>query len=182
MLTNNLLSGTKIHLNAVTEEDIPTITNWYQNADFLRLLDAVAAMPRGYEETKKEFLQSSPNTFRFAIRENGSQQLLGIVQLQSILWTHGVTWVAIEIDPAHQNKGIGQEAMQLCLKFAFHELNMHRVQLTVFEYNSRAIATYEKLGFQQEGAYREFLFRDGKRYDMLLFGLLRPEWEAMQRD
>jgi len=182
MLTNNLLVGTKIHLNSVTEEDIPLITTWYQNADFLRLLDAVPSMPRGQEELKKEFMQTSPTLFRFAIRDNESKQLLGIVQLQGILWNHGATWIAIEIDPDQQNKGIGQEAIRLCLKFAFHELNLHRVQLTVFGYNSRAIATYEKLGFQREGTYREFLFRDGKRYDMLLYGLLRSEWEALQTD
>jgi RimJ/RimL family protein N-acetyltransferase len=68
--------------------------------------------------------------------------------------------------------------MTLALNFAFEELNMHRVQLTVFQYNERAVALYEKLGFQKEGVYREFLHRDGKRYDMYLYGLLRSEWES----
>ena len=70
--------------------------------------------------------------------------------------------------------------MRLALKFAFDELNLHRVQLTVFAYNDRAIALYEKLGFQREGTFREFLHRDGARYDMYLYGLLRREWEARQ--
>ena len=63
------------------------------------------------------------------------------------------------------------------MRFAFDELNLHRVQLTVFSYNERAIALYEKLGFQREGVYREHLQRDGRRYDMYLYGLLRHEWE-----
>ncbi len=46
----------------------------------------------------------------------------------------------------------------------------------MFEYNERAIALYEKLGFRREGVYREFLSRDGQRYDMYLYGLLRREW------
>jgi RimJ/RimL family protein N-acetyltransferase len=61
------------------------------------------------------------------------------------------------------------------------ELNLHRVQLTVFSYNERAIALYEKLGFQREGVYREFIQRDGRRYDMYLYGLLRREWKANQK-
>ena len=61
---------------------------------------------------------------------------------------------------------------------AFGELNLHRVQLTVFAYNERAIALYEKLGFVREGVYREFMACDGVRYDMYLYGLLRREWEA----
>jgi len=62
--------------------------------------------------------------------------------------------------------------------FAFDELNLHRVTATVFSNNERSIALFEKLGFRREGVYREFLQRDGRRYDMYLYGLLRPEWEA----
>jgi RimJ/RimL family protein N-acetyltransferase len=51
----------------------------------------------------------------------------------------------------------------------------------VFSYNKRAIALYEKLGFQREGVYREFLQRDGKRFDMYLYGILRREWDARQQ-
>ena len=86
--------------------------------------------------------------------------------------------VSIAIGEAKQwGKGYGYEAMQLVLRFAFDELNLHRVQLTVFCYNKRAIALYEKLGFQREGIHREHLQRDGRRYDMYLYGLLRSEWE-----
>jgi len=71
--------------------------------------------------------------------------------------------------------------MQLALQFAFNELNLHRLQLTVFSYNDRAIALYEKLGFQREGVYREFLQRDGERHDMYLYGLLLREWQELQK-
>lgn len=97
------------------------------------------------------------------------------------MWTHQVGWVSVAFgDRANWGKGYGSEAMRVALAFAFHELNLHRVQLTVFSYNERAIALYEKLGFQRDGTLREFLQRDGRRYDMYLYGLLRREWEAMQ--
>jgi RimJ/RimL family protein N-acetyltransferase len=68
--------------------------------------------------------------------------------------------------------------MELLLDFAFNEINLHRVFLTVFSYNQRAIRLYEKLGFQREGIYREHLQRDGQRFDMLHYGILRREWAA----
>jgi RimJ/RimL family protein N-acetyltransferase len=68
--------------------------------------------------------------------------------------------------------------MRLLLHFAFGELNLRRVQLTVFSYNAAAIRLYEKLGFRREGAFREFVQRDGQLYDLYLYGLLRREWEA----
>jgi RimJ/RimL family protein N-acetyltransferase len=85
-------------------------------------------------------------------------------------------------DPANWGQGYGYEAAQLALAFAFDELNLHRVTTTVFSYNERSIALVEKLGFRTEGAFREFLHRDGRRHDMLLYGLLRPEWEARRQD
>ncbi len=70
--------------------------------------------------------------------------------------------------------------MELILRFVFHELNLHRIQLTVFSYNERAVALYENLGFTREGVYREHLQRDGQRHDMYLYGLLRREWSEGQ--
>ena len=73
-------------------------------------------------------------------------------------------------------QGYGTEALHLALQYAFDELNLHRITLTVIAYNERAIALYERAGFQREGVFREFGRRDGKRYDMYLYGLLNREW------
>jgi RimJ/RimL family protein N-acetyltransferase len=64
------------------------------------------------------------------------------------------------------------------LRYAFCELNLHRVSLTVFEYNPRGIHSYEKCGFKHEGCIRELILRDGKRWDVLHMGILRQEWQA----
>ena len=63
------------------------------------------------------------------------------------------------------------------LRFAFTELNLRRVSLTVYEYNPRAIRSYEKAGFVVEGRVRQCLNRDGRRWDMLCMGILKEAWE-----
>lgn len=74
------------------------------------------------------------------------------------------------------SKGYGTDAMNVILRFAFDELNLYRISLNVFEYNQRAIRSYEKVGFVVEGREREFLRRAGRRWDMIFMGLLREEW------
>jgi len=64
--------------------------------------------------------------------------------------------------------------------YGFRELGLYRITLSVFSYNTRAIRSYEKVGFVREQVQRAALFRDGERYDMYIMGLLRPEWEAQQ--
>ncbi|PKO21452.1 MAG: GNAT family N-acetyltransferase [Chloroflexi bacterium HGW-Chloroflexi-1] len=181
MLSVNILRGKTVRLTAVNKADLPTLVRWYQDAGLLRLWNADAAVPRSEAELVKwlDEEEKKPNGYRFAIRPLEGDDLLGYVEIDGILWPHQVGWLSIGIgDRTNWGQGYGREATELGLNFAFGELNLHRLQLTVFEYNARAIALYEKLGFRREGVYREFMQRDGQRYDMYLYGLLRPEWEA----
>jgi RimJ/RimL family protein N-acetyltransferase len=183
MVPSNLLRGANVRLTALAHADLPAIARWYQDAEFLRLLNASPSYPQA-EDALAQWLEErhkAQNAFLFAVRRLEDDDLIGVIELDDILWAQQVGWFSISIgDRAQQNRGYGSEAMRLALTFAFQELNLHRVQLTVFSYNERAIALYEKLGFQREGAYREFLHRDGQRYDMYLYGLLRREWESQR--
>ena len=74
------------------------------------------------------------------------------------------------------SKGYGTDVMNVLLRFAFTEINLKRVTLTVFEYNPRAVRSYEKAGFRHEGRLRDLLYREGRRWDNLFMGILREEW------
>lgn len=179
--TPNLLHGARLRLGALTHADLPTIARWFEQTEFGRLFDARPAAPRDELALARwlEQQHGSESAYVFAVRLLERDELIGYIELDGILWAHQVAWVSIGLgDPARRGQGYGAEALGLALAFAFQELNLHRVQLTVFSYNLPAIALYEKLGFQREGAQREFLQRDGRRYDMYLYGLLRREWAA----
>lgn len=181
----DLFRGRVVRLAAMTEGDLPTLAAWQQDAGFLRLLDAKPAHPRTQAQLA-EWLQQeqkSSENFLFAIRPLHGDELLGFVTVGEILWSHRSAWLTIAIGaPSNRGRGYGSDALRLALRFAFQELNLRRVQLTVFAYNRRAIDVYERLGFQQEGIFREALERDGRTHDMYLYGMLRREWEASQRE
>lgn len=179
-----LLLGTRVRLTALTPEDVPTLVRWHQDSVFLRLFDSRPAVPKTTTEMTRwlEELGKDETAFAFAVRPVGDEQLLGYAEIDGIVWQHGVCGVGIGIgDSADWGKGYGAETARLVLAFAFDELNMHRVQATVFSYNERSLALVERVGFRREGTYREFLQRDGKRFDMHLYGLLRREWQGQSR-
>jgi RimJ/RimL family protein N-acetyltransferase len=62
------------------------------------------------------------------------------------------------------------------LSHAFERLALHRVGLTVFSYNIRAIRAYEKAGFRVEGRLRDAIMRDGRYFDEVQMGVLATEW------
>ena len=74
------------------------------------------------------------------------------------------------------NKGIGYKATKEVLKYAFKSLNLHRVELEVFDYNPRAKAMYEKCGFIQEGIKRDALFLNDKFYNVFIMSILSHEF------
>lgn len=177
----NLFSGPRVRLTAVRPDDVPAVTRWYEDSEFSRQYDASPAFPRPAARVHNYLFEpeKSESAFRFGIRLHHSDDLIGLVDLDSIVWTSGVGWLAIGIgEPLYRGQGYGSEAMALLLRFAFHELNLHRVQLTVFSYNLRAIHLYERLGFVREGVMREFLYRDRQHFDVVLYGLLAREWEG----
>jgi RimJ/RimL family protein N-acetyltransferase len=183
MITDNILRGRKIRLTAITKEDIKAISHWYEDAGFSRLFDATPAVPKSQNQLANllEEQEKNKDIYLFAIRPIDDNVLLGYVELDGFLWAHQNCWLSIGLgDRKNWGKGYGREAMELILRFVFHELNLHRIQLTVFSYNERAVALYENLGFTREGVYREHLQRDGQRHDMYLYGLLRREWSEGQ--
>ncbi len=180
MLDYQILKGQRLILDRMKEKDIVEIATWYEDEEFLRNLDAIPAFPKTETEIEKWINNKQHNTYTMAIRAYDSKKIIGYVEFDGILWNHRNSWISIAIGGNNRGNGFGKEALELALKFAFQELNLHRIQLTVFEYNHRAISLYEKIGFKKEGSHRDFLERDGKRYDMHLYGLLRHEWIGNQ--
>lgn len=185
MRNSSLLHGSRVWLTALSRDDAAVIARWDTDSEFIRLLDSSPAYPRNEDQVARwiENEQKSCDNFLFGIRLVETDDLIGWLELDGIQWNHQTCSLGIGIgNRALWGQGYGAEAMNLALEFAFYELNLHGVHLTVFSYNQRAITLYEKLGFQREGAYREYLQRDGQRYDMLLYGILRHEWEALREE
>lgn len=180
MLNNDLLKGNNLRLTSLKEEDLNTFENWYNDVKFLRHYDMIAAFPKSHPQLLEmlQDIRNSNDRYIFAVRTMKENKFIGVTGFENILWNNGVAVIYIGIgDNTFRGKGFGKEALELTMEFGFQELNLHRIQLNVLSYNDPAIKLYENLGFKREGVYREFIHRDGKRYDMYLYGILRSEWE-----
>ncbi len=82
------------------------------------------------------------------------------------LWISGAT-----------NRGLGTEAVRLSMGHAF-AIGLHRVELDVYDFNTRARHIYEKLGFVLEGTKRQALRFDDEWVDCHVMGLLASEWRG----
>lgn len=104
-------------------------------------------------------------------------EIIGDIALQDMDPTNRSTNLRIMIDSSkHQGKGYGTEALKLMLDYAFGILQLHRVELNVFDYNDRAKYVYEKVGFKTEGRQRDAMFYNHAYYDSILMSMLEYEY------
>ena len=73
--------------------------------------------------------------------------------------------------------GYGTEATELMLEHAFEVLGLHRIALSVFEFNQRAVQSYLKVGFAIEGPARDAIWRDGRYWDEISMSVLDSDWQ-----
>lgn len=186
-MNGRLLRGSLVRLSSPTDAEAmaKAWSRWNRDMDYYRPLDSdpprffSTKIIKDWEEKNQEKVDT--DSFFFTVRTLQDDTLIGFTALWEISWPHGESFVSIGIgEPGYRGKGYGTEAMRLTLEYAFEELNLWRVSLIVFEYNPRAIRSYEKNGFVKEGVIREVMRRDGRRWDWYIMGVLRPDWQALQ--
>jgi RimJ/RimL family protein N-acetyltransferase len=186
VLSNDLFRGELVRLSAIEPEELSkAISGWHRDSALLRLMDTnvsrVYSPKAARDWIEKQVYSDKPEMHWFAIHTLAEDRLIGDIDLSTVYNGHGDTFVGIGIgEREFWGKGYGTDAMCVILRYAFTELNMQRVSLDVFEYNPRAVRSYEKAGFRYEGRERRLLNRDGRRWDLIFMGILRPEWEALQ--
>ena len=178
-MNNSIFDGKKVRLTIVDpEKDTEYLAKWSLDSEYSRLLNDGAAYMWTPKQIK-EWIEKEKNIYFFIIRTMADDQPIGFLDLSGFNWSTRDAWVGIGLgEREFWGKGYGTEAMQIILRYAFQEMNLNRINLNVFEYNSRAQKSYLKCGFVEEGRSRQSMLRDGKRWDMVYMGLLRSEWEA----
>ena len=118
----------------------------------------------------------------YGIHVKASGRLIGLTTFSSLDPDNGSVLFHITIGERDAwGHGYGTEAARLMLWLAFERIGLHRVGLSVFAFNERAIRSYEKAGFRVEGRLREAIARDGRYWDEIQMGILRDEWLAARR-
>jgi RimJ/RimL family protein N-acetyltransferase len=178
----DMFTGKLVRLSAFdTEEMSKAFARWSLNSEYLRLLNSsphrMQSAKAAAKWMEKEAEEISPSGYYFSIRTLAEDKLIGELGLDVVNWPGRDAFVGLGIgEPEYWSKGYGTDVMNVLLRFAFIEINLRRVTLTVFEYNPRAIRSYEKAGFCHEGHLRNYLNREGRRWNELYMGILREEW------
>lgn len=175
---DSILTGERVRLRQLRDEDIPQLCDWWRDPT-TGLLQYQSVRPAPDSELAELFRKWSANSgddvgLSIETREGG--ELLGHVALFGVRLATRCATIGIVLGRQFWSQGYGTDAMRVVVRYGFAELGLHRLQLGLWSYNTRALAAYRTVGFREEGRRRESVFHDGVWYDEVLMGFLDREY------
>jgi RimJ/RimL family protein N-acetyltransferase len=170
-----LCQGKLVRLRAFERADLKRCVEWFADPEvrenlYLRYPMSMDEEERWYED----YVKKLDDNRIFAI-ETLKGKHIGNVGLHKMDHLNRHAEIGIFIgDKASWGKGCGTEAMLLLVKFAFDEMNLHKVYLMHFEGNARGHKCYLKAGFAEEGVMRDHVFKGGRFKDQIVMSAINP--------
>jgi RimJ/RimL family protein N-acetyltransferase len=150
--SDRFLTGSRIRLRPLERTDLPRYQELLCDPEInlsyggLGVPDSLAKLQRRYDAGGYD---ATDRYLHLVIEAGGT--LIGQVSLMNDenLPSRTATFGIFIGDPGYL--GHGSEASMIFLNYEFSILGYHKINLDLFEYNARARALYEKLGFVHEG-------------------------------
>jgi RimJ/RimL family protein N-acetyltransferase len=168
-----VLPGPRVTLRPLDERDVDDQLRAVQDPELRRLTGTHRTFTRADIEAWVAGRAEAEGRYDWAVTETDGGDWLGDCALNDIDEDNGSAGFRIAVD-RRPGEGLGTEATGLVLGFAFGELGLYRVELEVFDFNTRAQKSYAKCGFTVEGVKRGGLLWAGQRHDVICMAALNP--------
>lgn len=174
-----MIVGRRIRLRAVERTDLDTLYLWWNDPDLWNLIGSRQRLT-GQEEVvawfESELDKTSPQEGRTFAIDDDEGHLVGTTWYGSYEAGDRQSTVGLYIgSEAMRGQGLGSDALRTLVGYLFGELGLHKVRLFVEAENAPALACYRRLGFVEEGRFREHRFYAGRFHDFIAMGLLARE-------
>lgn len=172
-----------ITLRAIEESDLELIREMI-NDPIIENMTGGGGFPVSMYQQKKWFesIQSLKNELRLMI-DTEKHGAIGTVVLSNIDYKNGTAEFHAKIASSKNIRGLGYgiKAYKATFDYAFNQMNLNCIITGNIEYNSVTEHIKEKCGFKQEGVLRERVYKNGKHHSIIVWSLLRSDWEKLNK-
>lgn len=179
--------GRQVHLRTFTPDDLDHLARWAVDPALQRMVGSeLLQLYRDVYENDPSFFEAvltdTTQIVLIVMANEGFSRPIGFVRLFNIHQSEG--YAAIETvmgDFRAARRGFGVQASRLMGYYGVDTLGLRRLEAKAYEYNALSINTLRRNGFTHEGTLRKATLRDGRYWDIMIFGILRDEIEEQRR-
>ncbi|KIL48276.1 GNAT family N-acetyltransferase [Jeotgalibacillus soli] len=179
-----LLESERLYFRPLTTQDVDLVVElMLRNRHFWtihepRHQDAYYTREVQYEklaEAEEQLRLGKEYSWGIFLKE--SSRLIGSISIYSIRrLPFSSAFVGYSLDESVTGQGLGTEAVNAVLSFAFRDFGLHRMEALVSPKNMASMRVLEKVGMMQEGRMRKNLFINGKWEDHFLYSMLEEDF------
>lgn len=161
--------------------DLSNLVRWMNDPDVIENLLIYTPLSSVDEQNWFESMMKQPieeHAYVIEILEGEKWIPIGSTSFHLLDWKNRSAELGLSIgEKKYWNHGYGRDTVRLMLRYAFNDLNLNRVSLTVFDTNERGKRAYLAAGFVEEGRLRQDIYKNGHYHDTFIMSVLRDEWQ-----
>jgi RimJ/RimL family protein N-acetyltransferase len=167
--------GEKVALGPLLRDQLPLYLEWFNDLEYARTTSGVRPMTLEQLEGYYDNDMKDRGQVHFTIYDRETSTPIGGTNLYDIDGRNASFAIGIG-EASFRGRGYGTEATRLMLDYGFNGLGLHNIWLSVYAFNERGIAAYERAGFREIGRRRQVLNRFGKLHDVVYMDCLATEF------
>jgi RimJ/RimL family protein N-acetyltransferase len=169
-----MIRGERVTLRPVEEGDYPQIHAWQNDPEVWWLMDY--EMPFSLADIAESEKRAREEGYPFIIETEG--RAIGRIGINGVRRRDRICALYVFIgDPAAWGKGLGTDAVDTLLDYAFRRFDFHQIELWSLAENERALRAYAHSGFREEARLAERSWKDGRWVDRVLMSVTRESFE-----
>ena len=175
-----MIKGEILGLRAVEKSDLDLLKDWRNLTSFRRNFREVRELNTQNQEVWFENTNKSANDFMFVFENIQTGEAMGAGGLLYINWV--IRSADFSFYLGYQEKyidteGYAEEAASLLLQYGFNSLNLNKVWMELYEFDSKKITFFkEKFSFKEDGCLRDNCFEDGRYWNSYIISLTSNEY------
>lgn len=178
------VKGKKVTLRALERADMEELRSYHNDPEVANLLGGWT-IPISSEQQNRWYdrLEYDVLNLRFAI-ETEEDGFIGISTITNIDIKNRSAHHSILIGKRNmRGHGYGRDTVMTTMKYAFEELQLHRLEGDILDHNIPSYNLFvKKCGWVEEGVKRDFTFRNNRYYNQIIVSILSSEYEKLSEE
>ncbi|WPM32353.1 UDP-4-amino-4,6-dideoxy-N-acetyl-beta-L-altrosamine N-acetyltransferase [Hydrogenobacter sp. T-2] len=155
----------------LNEEEIEMVRRWRNHPEVRRWMYTDHEISKEEHLSFIETLRHDKRNFYYLVYK--VDKAVGVLSLTKVDFRNCNAYFGIYANPEEKIHGAGLILEKSAISLAFDVAQLHTLKLEVIEDNERVINFHKRMGFEEEGRLKEFVFKDGRWKDVIVMGIIK---------